>query len=49
MSQRSMHDCINCDSVYIVTVVDVQEDHAPYCPYCGTSTAIKIEAVQQDE
>lgn len=38
MPHRITQDCINCESVYVVTVVDSQNENPEYCVFCGAST-----------
>ncbi len=45
MSQRNMYSCTDCDSIVVVTVVEVTDEKQPqYCCVCSSDKILKIEA-----
>lgn len=44
MSQRNMYNCQDCESVFVVTVVETADDkHPTFCVICQSDKILKIE------
>lgn len=43
MPQKELYECENCESVYILTVIDTTYDRPIHCPCCGEAKVEKIE------
>jgi len=37
MKERTLYQCYNCKSEYIIVVIDSDFDRINYCPYCKDS------------
>jgi Zn finger protein HypA/HybF involved in hydrogenase expression len=37
---KELYECSECDSTYVITIIDSEKDHPKYCPCCGSD---KIE------
>lgn len=43
MTAKELFECNNCESVYVLTVIDTTYDDAHYCPCCGSDNVEKLK------
>lgn len=43
MPVKELFECNNCETVYILTVIDTTFDAPRYCPCCGSQSVEKLK------